>query len=159
MKNLIFTIIATILFTTTIAATSLVAPMDTINKKSTTCIFEMNDESVNLSQLISDEEVVDLGEEFIEETSKPSNIILKPVPKNFTGFKVEVTKVYNEPLEYSNMIFSIYDSIMIERIRENQFAYLTGEFKTAKEATAFIAKQTANKKLVSVEYKNGVRVN
>ena len=84
--------------------------------------------------------------------------VIKPIPNNYTGFKVEVTKVYHEPLEYGNKIFSTFDNIMLERIGETQFSYVTGNFKTVKQATAFVDNSTSNKKLVVVQYKNGVRV-
>lgn len=159
MKNIILTLTTTILFTVTISATALVTPMDTINNNVKTCIFETNITPVNFSDIVSTESFVDLGEEFIEESSKPSMIMVKPVSKNYTGYKVEVSKVYHEPLAYSAAIFSTFDNVMIERIGESQFSYLTGEFKTAKQATAFITASTSNNKLTLVQYKNGIRVN
>lgn len=158
MKNLILTITTTILFTATISATALVAPLDTINEKSTPCIFETNSSTIQLSNLASNTSVVEFEEEFIEEASKPSMVIVKPVAKNFTGFKVEITKAYHQPLDYTNEIFSTFDNIVLERVGETQFSYLTGEFKTAKQATNFITNSTSNKNLVVVQYKNGVRV-
>lgn len=162
MKNFIFTITAiifTTFFTTTsISAKSFFAPLDTISKKATTCIFEMNDAPIRLSdfQLTN---IVEFEEEFIEEPSKPSIVNLKPVPRNFTGYKIEVIKVYNEPLEYSHRIFSTYDEVMIERIGESQYIYLIEAFKNSKEATAFINKKSSTKNLKVVQYKNGIRVN
>lgn len=154
MKKLLLTLLTTILFTSITFATILDIPLDTTKNKSTNCIFETDLVTTELSKL----SVVDFGEEFIEEPSKPSMMYVKPVAKDYTGFKVEVSKVYHQPLDYSNGIFSIFENVMLERIEETEFSYLTGEFKTAKEATAFIKKSAFNKKLVIVEYKNGVRV-
>ena len=64
MKNLISTLTATILFTATISATTLVAPMDTINNKTKTCIFETSVETTQLLDLTPKGSVVEFEEEF-----------------------------------------------------------------------------------------------
>lgn len=155
MKYLIFTILTITLITATsneIAAKELVAPSDTIATKSAKCIFEMDSEIVETVTFAN----IDLGE-FVEESSKPTPANLKPLPTKFSGYKVQIIKVYNQPLDEMDAMLFEYKEVMIERIGESHYAYLVGNFDSKDEAITYIA-EMSNKNMKLVKYKNGIRL-
>ncbi|MFT6149161.1 MAG: hypothetical protein ACJAUH_001848 [Saprospiraceae bacterium] len=150
MKNLIFTLSIITLAAFTSQAKSVFAPLDTVKeKKSAAYIFET--EIINLSSHVE--------EEYLEESSKKTVANLRPLPSDFSGYKVEIARVYHKPLGETSSILSKYEKVMIERVGENTYTYLTGEFNSKKAAKAFIHNLASNNSVKLVQYKNGLRVN
>ncbi len=154
MKSIIFTILA-IITLATFAKASTFTPLDTISKKNKPCVFDLS-----LSQNVTPKAVnATVTELFTEEPSRQTAVNLKPLNANFSGYKVEVAKVNYKPLEETASVFSIYDTLTLERMGTNVYAYLVGNFKNKKEAEAFLQDMDSNDALTIVHYKNGKRIN
>jgi hypothetical protein len=151
MKNLIFTLSITILSTFSVQAATLLMPMDTVREKSTkNYIFEV--EAIEFSNLLA-------AEEFTEEPSRKMMMNnLKSLPSDYSGYKLEVKRVYHKPLEENDVIFVTHKTVMVEKINDNIYAYLISEFKSEKAAKKFMESLENNHKYTLVKYKNGLRV-
>ncbi|HFC00160.1 MAG TPA: OmpA family protein [Phaeodactylibacter sp.] len=103
----------------------------------------------NRKKMLIDEEIV----------ATPS-IQLQKVPKDYTGFKVQVL-VSNSELPHSHRLFSQHGNLTMEETKSGGFAYLLGEFAEKKDAEAFlkniITPRYPNAKVI--DYFKGKRVN
>lgn len=149
MKTLIATVILIFGITLTSSATSYFAPQDTIDEeKSIVGAFEMDFE---LS-------------EFGEFDSKDANAVFVRQPKNlsttFSGYKIEVLRVYNQPLSADDEFLQNTGNVEVEKIGENTYAYLIGNFNTKEGMLDFLDKviKPEHKNAKALYYKKGVRV-
>jgi hypothetical protein len=147
-----FAIIITACITVKAETTSFAAPMDTIKEKVIMgAFFEGADEIAKA-----------LGEyEEKEEASRVSYarkaIVL---PLDYTGYKIELTRVYHKPLADGDELLMTFGGISLEVVGENAFAYLIGDFETKEGMMEFLEKviQPNYPNAKAVVYKNGIRV-
>ncbi len=149
MKTLAITIITILISTLTIQAKNAFAPLDTIKEiKSVVDAFEMDFELSDYSEL--------------GETTAKSVFVRKPkeLPTNFSGFKVEVLRVYNAPLAGDDKFLQETGGVSVEKIGENTYAYLIGEFETEKGMLDFLEKviKPTYRNAKAIVYKKGMRV-
>lgn len=149
MKNLAATIIL-ILATTFVAnATSFFAPQDTIEEESS--IVGAFDMDIELS-------------EFGAFSGKDANSIFvrqpKELPADFSGYTIEVLRVYNQPLGADDEFLQITGNVQVEKIRENTYAYLIGDFNSKEGMIDFLNKviKPEHKNAKALQYKKGLRV-
>lgn len=149
MKTLATTIILVIAATFTANATSFFAPQDTIEEESSIVgAFEMDMEF----------------SEFGAFNSKDANAVFvrkpKELPVDFSGYKIEVLRVYNQPLNADDAFLQNTGNVQIEKIGENTYAYLIGNFNTKEGMIDFLEKviKPEHKNAKALLYKNGVRV-
>lgn len=81
----------------------------------------------------------------------------KAFPKGFTGYKVEIKTVYNQPLSLNNDLFKEFGGMMIERRTENSYTYLLGEFEDKDAVETYLKKVILSRypDAKGVKYKNG----
>lgn len=149
MKTLAIAIILILGTTFTANATSHFAPLDTIEEESSTVgAFEIDFE---LS-------------EFGEFDAKDANTVFVRQPKNlpttFTGYKIEVIRVYNQPLGADDEFLQKTGNVEIEKIGENTYAYLIGDFNSKEGMLDFLNKviKPEYKNAKALVYKKGIRV-
>jgi len=63
--------------------------------------------------------------------------VLKSVPSDFTGYKVEILNS-NSKLSPSHTIFTQHGNMTLEETKEGTFSYLLGDFKEIKDAKQFL---------------------
>lgn len=148
MKNLTAIIILILATTFTANATSYFAPQDTIEEETSVVgAFEMD---IKLS-------------EFGEFNEKDANAVFvrkpKDLPTNFTGYKIEVLRVYNQPLSADDEFLQITGNVEVEKIGENTYAYLIGDFNSKEGMIDFLNKviKPEHKNAKALYYKKGVR--
>lgn len=151
MKNLIFTLAITTLTILSAQAETFLMPLDTVREKSNkNYIFETT--TVEFSSLLA-------VEALIEEPSKKMTMNnLKSLPSDYSGYKLEIARVYYKPLDENNAIFRTKETVMLEKINENIYVYLIGEFKSERAAQKYIETLESNRQYTLVKYKNGLRV-
>lgn len=66
------------------------------------------------------------------------NFAIVDLPKGYTGFRVELIKVHDEPLADNDIIFFRHGNVVEETIGEKEYAYSIGDFKTEAEANEFM---------------------
>lgn len=66
-----------------------------------------------------------------------SLLLPRPVPKGYTGFKIEVM-ASSTALPAGHDLFFQHGNIMLEELGEEQFSYTLGDFKTRAEAEKFM---------------------
>jgi hypothetical protein len=91
----------------------------------------------------------------------PSGFVsrIKPNPDNYTGFRVQLLTVKNEPLPANHPIQFEFPEVYQEAIAEKEFAYLIGDYKSMANANVLFKQMSAtyeNAKII--RYKNGKRV-
>lgn len=151
MKNLIFTLTITTLTILAAQAETSLMPSDTVREKaSKKYIFE--NETTTFSNLLSVEALVE------EPSRKMTMNNLKPLPSDYSGYKLEVARVYYKPLEDNDAIFENYETVMIEKVGDNIYVYLIGEFKSERAAQKYIETLKEKQTYTLVKYKNGLRV-
>ena len=98
--------------------------------------------------------------EDVEEPSK-INYYRKPkaLPRDYTGFTIELFKVYHKPLSDTDELFAEYGNIFVEQADENTYVYYLGDFpleRTVVDVHEKIYKlKFPDSKIV--KYKNGLR--
>lgn len=87
------------------------------------------------------------------------NFAIIELPEKFTGFKIELLKVQDEPLPDDDDIFFRHGNVVEEMINETEYAYSIGNFKSEEEATEFmelfLADLYPDSRVIS--YENGIR--
>ncbi len=129
--------------------TNFSAPMDTIKKSVMKGAFF--------------EEELEMSEKFsgIEEPSKINYARkVKALPLDFNGYKIEVVRVYHKPLAETDEFLMKTGGVSVERIGENTFAYLIGDFETEKGMLDFLEKvvKPNYSDAKAIYYKKGVRM-
>lgn len=66
------------------------------------------------------------------------NFAIVDLPKGYTGFRVELIKVHDEPLPDDDIIFFRHGNVVEETIGEKEYAYSIGDFLTEAEANEFM---------------------
>lgn len=66
------------------------------------------------------------------------NAILRPLPKDYTGFKVQIAKSIEEPLAEDDEIFFRHGNIMVDKTGDGTFTYLIGNFSSEEQAQEFL---------------------
>jgi hypothetical protein len=147
MKTVLIIIITILVSVSNIRAESFLAPMDTIKEqKSIVGAFETGFELANFGDWSNKSEV------FVREPEL--------LPIDFSGYKIEVVRVYHEPLNANDEFLQITGGVSVEKIGENTYAYLIGNFNTKKGMMNFletvIKPKYGNAK--AIVYKKGLRV-
>lgn len=88
------------------------------------------------------------------------NFKIISLPKEYTGFKIQLLKVEEEPLPDDDVIFFRHGNVVEEEVDEKNFAYLIGNFKTEVEAEQFMENflEGLYTDAIIVEYKMGRRI-
>jgi hypothetical protein len=146
MKTAAIIIITILVSVSNIQAESFFAPLDTIKEqKSIVGAFDSGFELTSFGNLSK-------GEVFVRQPEL--------LPIDFSGYKIEVIRVYHEPLNANDEFLKITGGVSVEKIGENTYAYLIGNFNTKKGMTDFletvIKPKYSNAK--AVVYKKGLRV-
>ncbi len=66
------------------------------------------------------------------------NFAIIDLPEDFTGYKVEIVKVREEPLPDDDIIFFRHGNVVEEILDETTYAYSIGQFQTEIEANEFM---------------------
>lgn len=149
MKNLAIIIITILATSFSAQATSFFAPLDTIKEiKSVVGAFETDFELSEFGAM----EAKDANAVFVRQPKK--------LPTDFTGFKIEVVRVYNQPLGADDEFLQVTGGVSIEKIGENTYAYLIGNFNTKQGMLDFLNKviKPEYRNAKAVVYKKGLRV-
>jgi hypothetical protein len=151
MKYFVFTLLISILIAFAAQAATLLMPLDTVREKSTKN-YIFGTEAVDFS-------ILSAAEDFIEEPSRKMTMNnLKSLSSDYLGYKLEIARVYHKPLEENDKVFAKYKTVMVEKINDNIYVYLIGEFKSERGAQKFIQTLENNRQYIVVKYKNGLRV-
>jgi|AntRauTorckE5430_2_1112549.scaffolds.fasta_scaffold02046_4 hypothetical protein len=147
MRTIAVIIITILVSVSNIQAKSFFAPLDTVKEqKSVVGAFETNFESISFGDLSNK------GGVFVRQPES--------LPLDFSGYKIEVIRVYHEPLNANDEFLQITGGVSVEKIGENTYAYLIGNFNTKKGMIDFL--ETVIKPKYSdakaVFYKKGLRV-
>ena len=67
-----------------------------------------------------------------------NNFAIIDLPENFTGYKVEIVKVKEQPLPDDDIIFFRHGNVVEEMLDETTFAYSIGQFGTEMAANEFM---------------------
>lgn len=149
MKTLAIAIITILATTFSAQATATFAPLDTIKEiKSVVGAFEM------------DVELSAFGE--LEAKSADAVFVRQPkdLPTDFTGYKIEVIRVYNQPLGADDNFLQVTGGVCVEKIGENTYAYLIGNFNTKQGMLDFLNTviKPEHRNAKAIVYKKGLRV-
>lgn len=83
----------------------------------------------------------------------------KTLPRDFTGFTIELFRVYHKPLNDKDGLFEEYGNLFVERVNESTYAYYLGDFPLERTAIDVYEKiykgKFPNSKVI--KYKNGLR--
>ncbi len=85
----------------------------------------------------------------------------KALANDFTGYKIELMTVFNQPLALNDELFQQFGGIAIEQRTDNSFTYLLGgNFENKKAADQFLTQivQAKYPNAKTVKYKNGQQV-
>lgn len=149
MKNLTIIIVLILGTTFTANATSYFAPQDTIEEEqSVVGAFEMDFELSEFGAFDSK----DVNAVFVRQP--------KDLPTDFSGYKIEVLRVYNQPLSADDEFLQRTGNVQVEKIGENVYAYLIGDFNTKQGMIDFLEKviKPEHRNAKALLYKKGVRV-
>ena len=117
MKTATIIIITILVSVSNIQAKSFFAPLDTIKEqKSIVGAFETGFEVASFGDLSN--------EVFVRQP--------EALPIDFSGYKIEVIRVYHEPLNANDEFLKTTGGVSVEKIGENTYAYLIGNFNTKK---------------------------
>lgn len=147
MKTAAIIIITILVSVSNIQAESFFAPLDTIKEqKSIEGAFETGFELASFGDLSNK------GEVFVRQP--------EALPIDFSGYKIEVVRVYHEPLNANDEFLQITGGVSVEKIGENTYAYLIGNFSTKKGMTDFLETVIKPKygSAKAIVYKKGLRV-
>lgn len=103
------------------------------------------------------------GQNFNKSVNKNSpEMVRKPkkLAGNYTGYAIELTTVFNKPLEPTDKLFQLFGGLVIEQHDGNTYSYLLCNF-TTKKALDTYKKQVVQDKYPQakgLKYKNGRRV-
>jgi hypothetical protein len=140
MKTLAITIITILVSVTISQASTLVSPQDTINEERVMGAFDIFDMDV-----IEEENV------FVRS--------VKELPIDFTGYKIELMRVYHQPLDANDELFQNMGGIEMEKINDFTYAYVIGNFNKESGMDHYL--KTVARRLFpsakAITYKNGVR--
>lgn len=146
MKTLSITIFLLFTISFYAAATSFVFPQDTVEEESGIIgAFEMDFE-------LSAFNTFDENEVFVRQPNKLST--------TYSGYKIELLRVYNQPLDANDELLRNVGGVEVEKIGENTYAYLIGDFKTKQGMLDFLEKVIKPKygNAKALVYKKGLRV-
>lgn len=98
----------------------------------------------------------------IEEKKVATNAVslkLNSIATNFNGYSVEIISTISK-LPASHALFTQYGNLILEETKDGKFAYLIGEFDTAKDANIFLQNIVVPRypKAKIVQYMKGRRV-
>lgn len=81
----------------------------------------------------------------------------KALESGFSGYKVEIKTVYNEPLSLNNVLFKSFGGVKIDRRKENSYTYLVGDFNDKTSCDDYFEKVIVPSypKAIKVKYDNG----
>ncbi|KAA3621038.1 MAG: hypothetical protein DWQ02_28395 [Bacteroidetes bacterium] len=66
------------------------------------------------------------------------NFAIIDLPEEYTGYKIEVLSVKDQPLPDDDIIFFRHGNVVEEMLDENTFAYSIGDFETQEAANDFM---------------------
>lgn len=97
--------------------------------------------------------------------SRPSmdneNFSIRALPKEYSGFKIQLLRVEAEPLADDDIIFFRHGNVIEEEVGKEEFAYLIGNFKTEDEALLFIERNLLfdlYPEAIIIQYKDSSRI-
>ena len=151
MKTLAIIIIVILVSVLDIQAEYFFAPMDTVKEqKGLVGAFETTFET--------DFELASFG----VLTSKNGVFVKQPesLPIDFSGYKIEVMRVYHQPLDANDEFLQIAGNVSVEKIGEYTYTYLIGDFNTEKGMMNFLKTviKPNYKNAKALVYKKGLRV-
>ena len=147
MKTLAITIVVILISVLNSQAESFFSPMDTVKeKKSVVGAFETGFELSSFGEVTSRNDV------FVKQ---PESLAI-----DFSGYKIEVMRVYHQPLKANDEFLQITGNVSVEKIGEHTYAYLIGNFNTEKGMTDFLETVIKPKyrNAKAIVYKKGLRV-
>lgn len=147
MKTVIIIIITILVSVSNIQAESFFAPLDTIKEqKSVVGAFDTGFELAAFGEMTSKNDI------FVKQPES--------LPLDFSGYKIEVIRVYHEPLNANDEFLQTTGNVSVEKIGENTYAYLIGNFNTKKGMMDFLETVIKPKygTAKAVVYKKGLRV-
>jgi hypothetical protein len=147
MKTVAIIIITILVSVSNIQAELFFAPLDTVKgEKSIVGAFEADFELASFGDM----------------SAKSTVFVRQPesLPIDFSGYKIEVLRVYHEPLNANDKFLQITGGVSVEKIGENTYAYLIGNFNTKKGMMDFLETVIKPKygSAKAVVYKKGLRV-
>lgn len=89
---------------------------------------------------------------------KPDGYPAKDIPKEYTGFRIEIM-VTDSLVPETDDLFFRHGNIMLEPLNSNRFAYTVGDFRDAEAATSFLQQFILPKysEASVIQYKDGKR--
>ncbi len=140
MKTLATTIFAVLISVISVQASTF-APQDTIKEERIIGAFDILDSD------IIEEEVA-----FVRS--------VKELPIDFSGYKVELMRVYHQPLDANDELFQTMGGVEMEKINDFTYAYVVGDFNKESGMTHYL--KTVARRLYpsakAITYDDGIRV-
>jgi hypothetical protein len=141
MKTLIITIFTVLVSVASVQASTTFSPQDTVKEERVIGAFDIFD-----AEIIEEENV------FVRS--------VKELPIDFTGYKVELLRVYHQPLDANDALFQEMGGVEMEKINDFTYAYVVGNFNKTEGMEHYL--KTVARRLypnaASITYKNGIRV-
>ena len=157
-NTLLITLILSVIAPSTISAMKFDAmPLDTIKEKVVKGLF--------FEETYEEKSIVDTKD--LEEEEEASKVIVyrskaKILPRDYSGYGIQLFVVYHKPLEANDPLFKEYGNLLVEKIGENGYSYIlkVEDFRTKKGLDAFNERviRPKFKNAKALKYKNGVRV-